>query len=149
MFFSRKKTMPLTEDEIASLQLQIAEAETLSSAEFRIILARPGWLGIRHKARQLFRKYGMDRKARHNAVLIAVDYVNNDMVLLGDSAAESKMGSEFWFELESMLDDALKAESLFEALSSCIHILGCRLPIYFPPDPEVAGELANEILLED
>lgn len=149
MFAKKEKVLPLAGDEIARLQQQIENAENLSSAEFKIILVSSSWLGIRYKARKLFKKYDMQNTALRNAVLILVDYSNHNMVLHGGKSVYKKMGKQFWFELSDLLGDALKGGTLYEALSSCIAILGHRLPVYYPISENDIDEISNELIFED
>ncbi len=149
MFFKKEKILPLTETEIEKLQYQIEQVENLSSAEFKIILVRSSWLGIRYKARQMFKKYGLQNTEHNNAVLILVDYPNHNLVLHGGKSVYKKMGKQFWNELRDMLVDALRGGPLFDALSSCINILGHRLPVYYPIDEDDVDEISNELIFED
>ena len=149
LFRKKERELPLTQEEIQQLQDMIENVEALSSAEFKIILVRSSWMGLTYKARELFKRYGLEHTTHQNAVLIVVDYLNKRLVLFGGRAVYKKMGRKFWFELRDMLTDAIKIGSLFEALSSCINILGHRLPIYYPIDDDDVNEISNELIFEE
>lgn len=151
MIFSqcpRESSLPLTEEQRYQLNLAVANAESMSSIEYKIILVKSSWLGIRHQARQLFKKYNLHQTKGNTAVLVLVDYKHKSLCLYGDSGVSSRLGKTYWDELNDLLVDAIKANDIYEAILSCVAILGHQLPIYFPISDDDQDEISNELIFE-
>ncbi len=148
-FNNNEKVLPLTEGEIWQLQERISAVEHLSSVEFKIILVQSSWLGLRYKARRLFRKYGLQQTIDGNAILILVDYQSHKFLLYGDKPVFKRMGETFWNEMYELLSGAFAGSSLYQALSSTVDILGFTLAKYYPVGESDNNEISNELVFEE
>jgi uncharacterized membrane protein len=138
----------LSSEEKARLEMKIAAAERLSSAEIRVVLTRSSWMGIRNKAKKIFRKYDLRQTSGRNLVLILVDTRSRELLIDGDEAVDRRVGQEFWDDVRDAMIAELREGRLSAALSTGIHRTGEKLRLLFPADGVVRNEISNEILIE-
>jgi uncharacterized membrane protein len=138
----------LSSEEKARLEMKIAAAERLSAAEIRVVLTRSSWMGIRNKARTIFRKYGLDQTSGRNLVLILIDTRSRELLIDGDEAVDSRVGQEFWDDVRDAMIAEMRKGDLAAALSTGIHRTGEKLGVLFPAEGDARDEISNEILIE-
>lgn len=138
----------LSADEVRRVEAKIAAVEAMTSAELRVVITRSSWMGIRPRARALFRKYGLDRTRERNGVMILVDLRNRELLLYGDEAVDSRLGQDFWDDLRDVMVTELSAGRLADSLCLGLRRIGERLAADFPPRPDDTNEIANTLIFE-
>lgn len=136
----------LTREELDRLSAKIMAAEQLTSAELRVVITRSSWLGIKNKARKLFRRYGLDQTAQRNAVMILVDTRSRELLIYGDDGADQRVGDAFWNDVRDAMLQDLRAGALADALATGIRLVGERLAVVFPPEANDRNEIANDVI---
>ena len=86
----------LTAEEAAHIESVIHEVESQTSAQIKVVLARHSWLGLRRKARILFERFGLNRTAQRNCVLVLLITSDRQFLVYGDRAIHHCVGTEFW-----------------------------------------------------
>ena len=140
--------MILSKEEVQHLEMKIAAAEQLTSAEFKIIIAGHAWFGARKKAIKLFKKYALDKTQARNAVLLLVLEKDRQLLIYGDEGIHKKVGTERW---ELIRDEVLTEFSKGEyalGLGLGIHLVADSLIEHFPANEHHANEVSNEIIFE-
>lgn len=136
----------LSSEELNRLSAKIAAAEQLTSAELRVVVTRSSWFGIKNKAHKLFRKYGLDKTAQRNAVMILVDTRSRELLIYGDDGVHQRVDEAFWSDVRDAMLDELRAGTLAGALATGIRLVGEKLALLFPADSNDRNEIANDII---
>lgn len=137
----------LNPEEIKKLETKIAAVESMTSAEFKIIICLHAWMGLKRKARKLFLKHGLDKTKERNAVLILLVEKDREFLIYGDEGIHSKVGEDFWLDVRDQMLAAIKEGGVAAGLSMGLHLLADILAEHFPSTDEV-DELSNEIIFE-
>lgn len=138
----------LSTDELTRLELKIAAAEKLTSAEFKIIIARHSWFGMKKKAIRLFKKYRLHETEKRNAVLILIVAKDQQLLIYADEGIHSKVGTAQWEAIRDVMLDYFKQGNYAESVSTGIFLLADTLAEYFPSDSDQYQRLSNEIIFE-
>ena len=141
--------MILSKEDVQHLEMKIAAAEQLTSAELKIIVARHAWFGARKKAIKLFKKYSLDKTKSRNAVLILVLEKDRQLLIYGDEGIHNKVGTGRW---ELIRDEVLAEFSKGEyavGLGLGIHLVADSLIEFFPANENHTNEVSNEIIFEN
>lgn len=136
----------LNEDEVARLEAKIAAAEVRTSAQIKVAIAKREWLGIKRKARQIFRAHGLDQTAQRNCVLVLLVLKNRELLIYGDQSVHQAVGQEYWDDVRDQMMAELRQGHFYDALAVGVQRLGERLAALFPLAQENRDELANQIL---
>ena len=137
----------LDADEIRKLETKIAAVESMTSAEFKIIVCSHAWFGIKNKARKLFKKYGLDKTPDRNAVLILLVNKDREFLIYGDEGINNKVGEGFWLGIKDAMLEHFKQGNIAAGLSLGLHLLADILVEHFPKK-DGANELPNNIIFE-
>ena len=135
----------LTADEIGRIEAKTAAAERLTSAQLRVAVVKPSWLGIQRKARKLFEKHGLADTAARNAVLLVADLRSREIAIYGDEGV-SAVGQEFWDEVRDAMVEEFAAGRPAQALSTGVRLVGEKLSELFPPDDARGDEVENAVI---
>ncbi|MGA7616627.1 MAG: TPM domain-containing protein [Thermoanaerobaculia bacterium] len=138
----------LSKDEIVRVEAKIGAAESLTTAQIRVALTGSSWMGIRNKARKVFRKHRLDRSRDRNTVLLLVDVRNRELLIYGDRAIDEKVEAGFWNDVRDAMLDELREKRIAEALTTGIHQIGTALQDLFPPSGENDDEISNALIFE-
>lgn len=139
----------LTADELRRIELKIAAAEMLTSAEFKIIIAKHAWFGLKKKAQRLFRKYHLHKTEKHNAVLILVIEKDRQLLIYGDEGIHNKVGTAHWEIIRDTMLDNFRQEKFSEGIELGTFLLANSLAEHFPADRNQRNRLSNEIIFEN
>ena len=139
----------LSTGELKRLELKIAAAEMLTSAEFKIIIARHSWFGMKNKAIRLFKKYRLHEAEKHNAVLILIVEKDQQLLIYADEGIHSKVGTAQWEAVRDVMLDHFKQGKYAEGLSTGILLLADCLAEHFPATRDQYNRLSNEIIFEN
>ena len=139
----------LSADEIRRIELKIAAAEMLTSAEFKIIIAKRAWLGLKKKAVRLFKKYRLDKTEERNAVLILIVEKDQQFLIYGDEGIHSKVGTVHWEAIRDVMLDHFKQGKYADGLGLGIFLLADCLTEHFPANRDQPNRISNEIIFEN
>lgn len=140
--------MLLSPEQIDRLEAKIGAVERLTTAELRIAIARPSWLGIRRKARKLFEQHGLSATPERNAVLVVVDPKSHELLIYGDEGISSRTSEHFWDDVRDAMIGELHEGRMADALSLGIRLLGEELSRLFPSNGRREGAHSNAIIFE-
>ena len=138
----------LSRDEIDRIEAKIAAVERLTSAELRVVLTRSTWLGIKTKARTVFRKYQLDKTAERNAVLLLIDFRNQEILVYGDEGVDSLVGQDFWNDVRDAMVEEFRGGKLADGISIGIRIVGEKLSLLYPPKSSDVDEISNALIFD-
>lgn len=138
----------LSADELRRLELKIAAAEMLTSAEFKIIIARHSWFGMKQKAIRLFKKYRLHKTEKRNAVLVLIVEKDQQLLIYADAGIHSKVGTAQWEAIRDVMLGHFKQRNYAEGVSTGIFLLADTLAEHFPADRDQYQRLSNEIIFE-
>jgi uncharacterized membrane protein len=138
----------LSPSEKERVEAKIAGAEALTSAEIKVIITGKSRLSIQHRARELFKKYGMHRTRDRNGVLILLALDSRKVLVHGDEQVHARVGQAFWDEVIDAMRDLFREGQLCEGLCLGVHLLGERLAELFPPLPDDTNEISNEVIID-
>lgn len=139
----------LTTDELRRIGLKVAAAEMLTSAEFKIIIAKHAWFGLKNKAIRLFKKYHLHKTEKRNAVLILIVEKDQQLLIFGDTGIHSKVGTTHWEAIRDAMLDHFRQGKHAEGLDLGIFLLADSLAEHFPVDRDQYNRLSNEIIFEN
>ena len=136
----------LSSVELTRLSAKIAAVEQLTSAELRVVVTRSSWFGTKNKAQKLFRKYGLDKTAQRNAVMILVDTRSRELLIYGDEGVHQRVDEAFWNDVRDAMLEELRAGMPAGALATGIRLVGEKLAVLFPPDANDRNEITNDVI---
>lgn len=140
--------MILSEEDTQHLEMKIAAAEQLTSAEFKIIIAKHAWFGARKKALKLFRKYKLDKTRERNAVLLLVLEKDRQLLIYADEGIHSKVGVGRWELIRDKVLAEFSKNEYTEGLGLGIHLIADVLIEHYPFTGHHTNEVSNEIIFE-
>jgi len=125
----------------------IARAEAKTSGEIRVYLQRGEIKGDPlAMAQKQFRKLGMHKTKKRNAVLIFVAPRARKFAVVGDKAAHEKCGETYWQRLADTMRQHFQRENFTQALLEGIEQTGELLARHFPKTGAAENELPNQIV---
>lgn len=145
---SSKSEQFLQSEEQDMVQQAIARAETMSSAEVKLIILRHCWIKLHQKAAQLFRKYRLHETQQRNAVLILLVTTNREFLIYGDQGIHEKVGQSFWDETRDLMTRHFQQGHMALGLQQGIESIGRKLATYFPRSQHDQDEIDNAIIHE-
>jgi uncharacterized membrane protein len=110
----------------------IATAESGTSGEIRVIVAKHKAKDPVAAAQEYFNKTGMANSPHRNGVLILVAPSSRNFAIIGDSAVHQKCGDAFWASLAKTMTEHFKAGNFTEGLVHGIERAGELLAKTFP-----------------
>ncbi len=136
----------LSEAESARINSAIKEAESKTSGEIKVVMARHCWGKIEAKAAKIFRELGLDKTKERNCVLILFIVTNREFLIHGDQGIHEKVGQGFWDDIRDKMAAAFKQDEFGEGISQGVCLIGERLSEYFPYQRDDTDEISNEIV---
>jgi len=136
----------LNQQEIRNLETKISALETMTSAEFKIIICKNAWLGIKHKAFQVFKKYGLDKTQENNAVLLLIVEKDKEILIYGDTGIHKKSSTDHWPSVRDTILEEFKKADYYTGLASGIEMIAANLIEHFPAKKSNENEVSNEII---
>ena len=128
------------------METAIRQAETCTSAEVKVVLARHCWGRIKTRARKIFGELGLDRTEQHNGVLLLLIVSNREFLLYGDQGIHEKVGQGFWDDVCRQMLDAFRREEFAAGICQCVRLVGEKLAQHFPHQRDDVDEISNEIV---
>jgi uncharacterized membrane protein len=139
----------LSDDDARRVRDAIADAESKTSAELKLIIARHCWGDIRDKAHTLFIKHGLDQTQQRNAVMILLVTTNREFLVYGDQGIHEKVGDAFWQATRDVMAHRFKAGAIGDGLVAGIEQIAARLGEHFPITTDDVNEISNEVAYDD
>ena len=139
----------LTDEEQRAVERAVAAAEAKTSAEVKLVIVRHCWGDLREKALRTFRKLGLDRTRRHNAVLIMIVSANRQLAIYGDRGINRHAGEDFWFDVRDEMLEAFRARQVGEGLCRGIERIGEKLAAFFPRDEADINEIRDDVAFDE
>ena len=139
----------LSDDELYRVTAKIAAAESMTSAEIKLVIVKHCLTSIKRKALKIFKKYKLDQTDQRNCVLIMVVTANRQFLIYGDQGIHEKVGQGFWEEIEKSVTLKFKENKMGDGLSAGIHLIGTRLAQYFPLQSDDINEISDEVVFEN
>jgi uncharacterized membrane protein len=139
----------LSDDELHRVTTKIAAAESMTSAEIKLVIVKHCLTNIKRKALKIFKKYKLDQTDERNCVLILVVTTNRQFLIYGDRGIHEKVGQHFWDEIEQSISRKFKENKMGAGLSVGIHLIGARLAQYFPFQSDDINEISDDVVFEN
>jgi uncharacterized membrane protein len=136
----------LTEEHKRKLEAKISALENLTSAEFKIIMCKHAWLGVKRKAARLFKQYHLDRTKERNAVLLLIVESDKELLIYGDTGIRQESTTDHWALVRDSILEEFKKDEYYTGLSVGIEMIAENLIQHFPADASNSNEVSNEII---
>jgi uncharacterized membrane protein len=136
----------LSEAESARIHSAIKEAESKTSGEIKVVIARHCWGKMEAKAAKIFRELGLYKTKERNCVLILFIVTNREFLIHGDQGIHERVGQGFWGDIRDKMAAAFKQDEFGEGISQGVCLIGERLSQYFPHQRDDTDEISNEIV---
>jgi uncharacterized membrane protein len=136
----------LRETESAKINSAIKEAESKTSGEIKLVMARHCWGKMEAKAAKIFRKLGLDKTKERNCVLILFIVTNREFLIHGDHGIHERVGQEFWDDIRDKMVAAFRQDEFGEGISQGVFLIGEKLSLYFPYQRDDIDEISDEII---
>lgn len=142
----------LSAADLKALARAIGEAERHTSGEIRVHLerripGRPADDAVQARARDVFRRLGLDRTRERNAVLIYLALEDRRLAVVGDEGVHARVGDAYWARVRDVMVEHLRRGGLREALAAAIETVGETLRRHFPRRPDDRNELPDQVTL--
>jgi uncharacterized membrane protein len=131
-------------DETARVESAIAQAESNTSGQIRVVLARHCWLGLHRKAHHMFAQLGLHQTQHHNCVMILLVTTNHHFIVRGDQGIHQHVGAEFWHGVRDIMQGHFRKGEIVKGLCDGIAVIGENLSKHFPREGP-GNELSNRI----
>lgn len=129
-----------------SLEAAIAQAESRTSGEIRVVVTHGPSVDPVAAAREAFVRLGMTKTRERNSVLLFVAPASQTFAVIGDEAVHQKCGDTFWAELAATISGHFKQGKYNDGLLHGIARAGTLLAEHFPRRPDDADELPNQVI---
>ena len=136
----------LSDDELYRVTTKIEAAESMTSAEIKLVIVKHCLTSIKRKALKIFKKYKLDKTGQRNCVLILVVTTNRQFLIYGDQGIHEKVGQDFWEEVEKSIALKFRENKMGDGLSAGIHLIGTKLAQYFPFQFDDIDEISNDVV---
>jgi uncharacterized membrane protein len=128
----------------AAVEQAIARAETRTSGEIRVSIARFFVGSSRRLAEQAFRRLGVHATRNRNGVLLLIAPARREVVVLGDEGIHAQVGDAFWTEIAARVSTCFREGRFTEGVVGAVDAIGEALARHFPAEAE-AGSNPNEL----
>ena len=137
-------------DETA-VERAIARAETGTSGEIRVSIARFFVGNSRRLAEHAFQRLGLRATQNRNGVLLFIAPARRQVVVLGDEAIHARVGDAFWTEIAARVSTSFRDQRFTEGVVEAVDAIGEALARHFPADAEAGNpnELPDAIDVGD
>ena len=136
---------PLPKIDHARVVAAIAAAETKTSGEIRVVVARRAARDPVAAATKHFERLGMTHTRHRNGVLIFLAPRSHTFAVIGDTAVHEKCGDAFWRLLTAAMALHFKRGEFTEGLVHGIEKAGHLLAEHFPRGADDRNQLPDQI----
>lgn len=143
MVITRRKLLRMIDQE--AVKEAIKKAESRTSGEISVSVARLFWGNVEKAADRAFLRLGMTRTKERNSVLFFVVPARRKFVVLGDRGIHEKVGQDFWDRTAAVMSEKFRDGDFTGGLVKGIEEVGEQLSTYFPHQPDDRDELPDEV----
>ncbi|OPZ31076.1 MAG: hypothetical protein BWZ00_00693 [Bacteroidetes bacterium ADurb.BinA174] len=139
----------LNQEELNRIVESIRAAESQTSAEIRVCVARKCKQNPLDAAYRKFKQLKMDTTALRNSVLIYVAPNDHKAAVVGDSGIDEAAKEGFW---DLVLDDMLsyfKDERICDGICQGVEKVGELIKARYPVMKDDVNELCDEVILDE
>jgi len=139
----------LNKEELNRIVESIRAAESQTSAEIRVCVARKCKQNPLDAAYRKFKQLKMDTTALRNSVLIYVAPNDHKAAVVGDSGIDEAAKEGFW---DLVLDDMLsyfKDERICDGICQGVEKVGELIKARYPVMKDDVNELCDEVILDE
>lgn len=145
-FFVIKTMEIFSKEEQDRIVQAISVAEGKTSGEIRLVIERKLKKGpALDVALKYFKDLDMHKTLLKNGVLFYLAVEDHEFVLIGDTAINERVGSDFWDSTKEHMFSFFKQEKMAEGLIAGIMHVGEQLQHYFPRRADDINELPDDI----
>jgi uncharacterized membrane protein len=120
----------------------IAAAETKTSGEIRVVVARHTSKDPVADAQAYFNRFKMANSPERNGILILVAPRSKNFAVIGDSGVHDKCGDAFWESLTEAMVDYFRVGDFTGGIVHGVERAGELLGKHFPRSPDAAQSRA-------
>jgi uncharacterized membrane protein len=124
----------------------IAQAESRTSGEVRVFISHKVIEDALSEAEAQFNALGMAATRERNGVLLFIAPRSRKFAVYGDLGIHQRCGLTFWQNLVAAASAAFRQGKHTDGIISAIGTIGTRLAEHFPPKPDDADELPNDVV---
>ncbi|MBI2095054.1 MAG: TPM domain-containing protein [Candidatus Omnitrophica bacterium] len=123
----------------------IRRAESRTSGEIRVHVAKKCGEDVLGRARKIFMKLGMHRTKQRNGVLIFVALDSRFFAIVGDSGIHHAVGDSFWSGVRDKMAECFRKGGIREGILAGVAGVGEKLERYFPVGSADRNELPDTV----
>ena len=142
MFKHRKFLSNVDHDAVVGA---IAAAEKQSSGQIRLFITHKRVDDPVAAAERHFHRLGLTDTHHRNAIFLFISPASRKFAVLGDEGIHDKAGDEAWRGISAALEGHFRQGEFTAGLIAAIHRAGDLLALHYPPTPESANELPDDI----
>ena len=129
-----------------SIEAAIRDAEDGTSGEICVLISHQPVENAVAAAQAEFTRLGMQKTRHRNAVLLFIAPASRAFAIIGDRGVHAKCGDTFWGEVASVMQKYFRDGDYTAALLKGINRASSLLAEHFPPQPDDADELPNQVI---
>lgn len=140
----------LNKEELNKISESIRSAESHTSGEIRVYVARHCQSEPLEAAFKKFHQLGMDKTHLRNGVLIYISVADHKAAIYADEGINETVGKqEFWNEALELMLTQFKLNEIRLGISKGVKKVGELLKEYYPIADDDKNELENEVIIEE
>ncbi|MHC4433310.1 MAG: TPM domain-containing protein [Planctomycetota bacterium] len=136
----------LSAAESARINSAIKGAESKTSGEIKLVMARHCWGNMKAKARRIFKQLGLHKTKERNCVLILFVVTNREFLIYGDQGIHERVGQEFWDDIRDKMMADFEQDEFGDGISRGVCVIGERLSQHFPYQRDDTDEISDDIV---
>jgi uncharacterized membrane protein len=139
----------MQKEELHSIMESIRSAESHTSGEIRVCIARHCKGDPLEAAYRKFRQLKMDATRLHNGVLIYVSPADHKAAILGDKGIHDAAHPGFWEDALELMLSSFRKGLIPEGICKGVVKVGELIKTEYPTLENDTNELSNEVILEE
>ncbi len=139
----------LKKEELQKITESIQRAESYTSGEIRVCIARQCKGDPLETAFKKFRQLKMDTTQLRNGVLIYVAPSRHKAAIVGDKGIHDVADNDFWNEALEVMFSRFREGEIAEGICSGVGKVGELIKSRYPVSENDINELDDEVILDD
>ncbi|WP_294082769.1 TPM domain-containing protein [Proteiniphilum sp. UBA5384] len=139
----------LSKEELQRITESIQLAESHTSGEIRVCIARQCNGNPLEAALKKFHQLKINKTRLHNGVLIYVSPSNHKAAIIGDEGIHDMVNSGFWNEAMEKMLTYFKNGEITEGICKGVGKVGELIKSRYPVSDNDINELGDEVILEE